>query len=106
MSTNLIMTRGDTFSVTLNLKDGDGNDVVRVPGDIVYFTVKKSTSTADIVTQKTLQYNESQLTINPDDTKEIDPGNYLYDIQLTKSTGEVYTLVKPSAFTVRADVTW
>lgn len=45
-----------------------------------------------------------KLVLNPDDTKDLDFGTYVYDIQLQKTTGEVYTFITKSYLTLTEEV--
>ena len=71
------ITRGDSGVFTLSVKQGDGD--YDYTNDTVKFTVKKNTNTDEILIQKTVQYN-SDVTILPEDTKNLPYGDYVYDV--------------------------
>ena len=107
--TDIYMIRGDNESLTISMEDAQGNAIPFEEGDTVYMTVKKSTATQEKVMQKTAtEFVDGKATfeIEPEDTKELSPYKYVYDIQLTKAEGEVRTLIKPSAFVVEPEVTY
>lgn len=105
--TNLSMIRGDTESIVVScIKD---NRPYIEDGDIIYFTVKKSVKTEEKLLQKIITIfkdDKALIEIEPQDTKELKYGKYVYDIQLTKFNGEVKTLVHPSNFEIEGEVTY
>ena len=44
------------------------------------------------------------LVLNPEDTKELEFGSYVYDIQLTKANGDVDTFITASKLKLTAEV--
>ena len=46
------------------------------------------------------------ITINPEDTEDLEFGCYVYDVQMTFASGSVKTLVKPAKFFVGGEVTY
>ena len=44
------------------------------------------------------------LTLDPSDTKRLEFGSYVYDIQLTRSTGEVDTFVTKGTLNLTEEV--
>lgn len=106
--TNLAMIRGDTESIAVTCSK-EGVNYFEA-GDTVYLTVKKSYSTDAKVLQKVQTVFTPEgvaiFDIDPADTKGIGFGNYAYDIQLTKLSGEVTTLVEHSILTILPEVTY
>lgn len=105
--TNLSMMRGDSDSLTVNCMDGD------IPrpfedGDIVGFTVRYGYDTQPPIIEKTattFRDGAAVFDFAPEETQELQPGKYIYDIQLTESNGRVTTIIEPSNFELRGDVT-
>ena len=107
--TNLSMIRGDSEAIKVSCRDESGADVPLVEGDIVYFTVKKSTYTEEKTLQKIVtEFTEgvALISIFPEDTRELKTGSYYYDIQLTRANGQVKTIIPPSKFTINEEVTY
>lgn len=107
--TDIYITRGDTQTIEVACVDVDGVAVSFSAGDTIYFTVKTSVETEDIVFQKvitTFTNGKALITITPADTKNLDFKNFAYDVQWTKADGSVYTLIKPSMFVVGSEVTY
>ena len=103
---NITMIRGDTveLDIIVNEIDAQGNITEYTPqeGDVLTFTVKKTTKTADVLIQK----NGVHIVILPEDTQNLDYKTYKYDVQLTMADGTVDTIIPPCDFIVEAEVTW
>ncbi len=106
--TNISMIRGDTEHITVKLAE-DGESVPFEEGDILYFTVKYNTSQEEKLLQKVItefEDGEAIIEIAPDDTKELPFRTYIYDMQLTRKDGTVTTIIPPSRFTIKGEVTY
>lgn len=107
--TNISMIRGDSEAIKVSCRNESGDDIPLAEGDIVYFTVKRSTSTEEKILQKIVtEFTEgvALITIFPKDTRELKTGVYYYDIQLNRADGQVKTIIPPSKFTINAEVTY
>lgn len=92
---NIELTKGDSKSITVIIKS-NGVKVPLVSGDIVYFSARQKPSQTTYDIQKTITSftnGEAIITLLSVDTN-IDTGTYLYDIQLSKANGEVFTIIK------------
>ena len=109
------LTRGDTGAFKFQRKDKNGNVIGTVPAAL-YFTVKKSFSTSEVVLQKTVSdmtLDESfywHFRLEPEDTEELEVGCYAFDIEVTDADpggGENYvqTIVK-GRLNLTAEATW
>ena len=110
MKTDIAMTRGDTKYFTVGIIDEAGEKIPFEVGDIVYITVKSDVNTNRITIQKIIEeFNldgEAEVLIEPEDTRLLQFKDYVYDVQYTKSNGEVITIIKPSKFTILPEVTY
>lgn len=107
--TNISMIRGDSQSITVSVKDKDGNKVPLITGDIIYLTVKYNVNTEEKVLQKVItQFEDGNaiIEITPNDTKDTPFKTYVYDIQLNRADGTVSTIIPPSNFTIGSEVTY
>ena len=107
--TNISMIRGDSEAIKVSCRDESGVDIPLVEGDIVYFTVKRSTYTEEKILQKIVtEFTDgvALITIFPEDTRELKPGAYYYDIQLNRANGQVKAIIPPSRFIINAEVTY
>ena len=106
---NITMIRGDTETIKVSCKDAQGVNVPLKDGDTLYFTVKTSISTEEKVMQKVItEFTDgiAYINISPDDTKSLSFRTYYYDIQLTRADGTVKTIIPPSKFTIKGEVTY
>lgn len=104
--TSITLTRGDTFKAQISITDKDGNPYEIQEGDSVRFAMKKGylDSDADVLLVINIPTDTLILTINPEDTKELPFGNYVYDIQLTTAAGEVDTFITKATLTLTEEV--
>lgn len=107
--TNISMIRGDSESFAVNAIDGDGVQLPFEFGDTIYFTVKDNVSTEEKRIQKvitTFVDGEASIEILPEDTKNLYVREYVYDIQWNKADGTVRTIILPSSFIIKGEVTY
>ena len=100
----IAITRGDTGIFRLDIQDTQGNNY-NYENDTVVFTVKENTKTTETLIKKTIS-PLSDVVIEPGDTKDLDYGDYVYDVQLTTTEGVVDTVIAPSVFRVLPEVTF
>lgn len=99
------LTRGDTARLTVPIINlANNGEYTMESGDILYFTVKKTAKDSDFLFQKSVTGSNS-IHIRPEDTADLSFGKYKYDVQLTTATGDVYTVIEPSAFEVMEEIT-
>lgn len=90
--------RGDTFILKFRLRDKAGNILVIGANDKLYLTCKESPNSTNVLFQKTigngieLDDDYYVVTIEPDDTTNLNYTTYGFDIELKTSTGIVSTL--------------
>lgn len=96
----ITLTRGDTCAFDVEIKTDSGQTYTPQEGDVITFTVKKDTKTADVIIQKT----GTTIVLNPIDTRKLKYGNYLYDVTLTTSSHAVYTIITPTEFIIAEEV--
>jgi len=105
----MIMVKGDSESITVTCRDASGMGKPFITGDKVYFTVKRSLNETTIILQKvvdTFTDGVASILIYPNETKGMDAGTYVYDIQITFADGTVNTVVKPNMFILEGEVTY
>ena len=99
----IYLTRGDSAYLAVNIKH-KGKDYIAQDGDVLTFSVKKDVDDEEYVIKKTF-YAGNAIVINPEDTKHRPFGKYVYDVQMTTSRGEVFTVVEPTLFYIKEEVT-
>ena len=87
---DIIHRRGDTGCLDVYLFMGDEPYELK-PGDTGKFSVKKHITSTEYIFQKTLT-EDGGFILEPSDTKDLKPGTYRYDVEITLATGEVVTI--------------
>lgn len=90
--TKITMTRGDTVRIQVAI-DIDGEEYTPQEGDVVRFAAKKAWTDEEPCILITIPNDTLILTIEPNDTKELEFGAYNYDLQITFANGDVATFV-------------
>lgn len=98
----ITITRGDTASFGITIKDASGTEYTPQAGDTVTFTVKKSTKSEEALIQKT----GVSIALEHEDTAELKYGIYAYDVQLEYANGNIDTFIGPADFVITEEVTW
>lgn len=99
------LTRGDTAYLQVPITNEITNsDYILSPDDVLKFTIKRSVNDTDPLVQKVL-YGANLFHIEPTDTKHLSFGKYLYDVELTTSNGDVYTVIVPTTFELMKEIT-
>lgn len=102
--TTITLTRGDTFKAQISIMDSNGEPYVPEEGDSVRFAMKSSYADSEPLLVKDIPIDTLKLILEPEDTKELKFGNYVYDIQLTKATGEVDTFITTAKIKITEEV--
>jgi len=112
MSTNLTTVRGDTFTRTIQFKDGNGA-AYDITLWTIWFTIKRDTADSDsdaIIQKKITAHSDptngtSTISLTAAETDVIDPGTYRYDIQVKKADGTIYSVIPTASITFTPDTT-
>ncbi len=102
--TTITLTRGDTFVAYISITDSNGEEYTPVEGDSIRFAMKSKYSDLNPLLVKDIPIDSLKLELEPDDTKNLPFGKYVYDIQLTKSTGEVDTFITKAIIKITEEV--
>lgn len=78
--------RGDTCPFSFKRRDKN-NDVITEPADKLYFTIKQSYQTDEVLIQKTIDdmsFDDGtyRFVIEPEDTNDMEYGIYVFDIEV------------------------
>lgn len=101
---NITLTRGDTFKAQIFIKDKEGNMYTPEIGDVIEFGVKKDYEDEKLLIKKEVPIDTMILRIDPEDTKSLAFGEYVYDMQLTKANGEVMTFITKARLVLSEEV--
>lgn len=96
------LTRGDTALLNVEIVNDEGEIYELEDGDICEFTVKKYTSSENVLIKKEVLNGE--IRISPEDTKNLEYGQYVYDVQVTMANGDVATVIPPTTFNILEEV--
>ena len=110
--TTIEMTRGDTLSVTISIIDAAGQPYTPDENDVIRFALKHADMTlgrkgykdVNPLINKTIPNDTLVLQLNPADTKTLDFGEYVYDIELTHAGGVVDTFIANERFIISPEV--
>lgn len=102
--TSITLTRGDSFAADIGIVQPDGEPYIPGEGDKIRFAMKQSIKDDVCLILKEIPIDTMRLVLDPEDTKDLPFGSYVYDIQLTKSTGEVDTFITKSNLTLTEEV--
>lgn len=100
----ITLTRGDTFSAKVSITNSDGTAYQPMIGDKIRFAMKKSVRDNDPILVKDIPVNTMMLVLEPNDTKQLEFRTYIYDLELTKATGEVDTFVTLAKIIITGEV--
>lgn len=99
----ITLTRGDTLKVLVGITNG-GEPYVPEQGDFVRFALKKFVTDDEPILIKSIPIDTMILELIPADTKNLEFGRYVYDIELTTSEGDVDTFIGPETFDITEEV--
>ena len=99
------LTRGDNADIQVIIKDLNGDTYELQEGDKLLFTIKRNCKTEDIIIQKDIT-TDQVISLMHTDTKDLDYGAYVFDVQCTLANGFVYTVIEPHPFILEKEVTF
>ena len=102
----IYLTRGDTLDLeVVILKLDEETRYVPRTGDKVRFALKKDYEDAKPLILKDIPIDTMRLHLDPEDTKDLDFGTYVYDIELTYGDdGTVDTFIPKAKFKLTEEV--
>ena len=99
---NIFLTRGDSASLKIKVKDIEGKDFIFTEDFKLVFSVKKNISDKYLTIQKEVQ-NSINIEIVPEDTKQLAFGEYYFDIEL-QMNNKIFTIITPHKFIICEEV--
>lgn len=98
----IVMIRGDTGTLNIALKL-DGTQYAISSTDKAAFSLKADFSATAYILQKSIP-TTGKIKFTHDDTNDLGAGSYVWDIQVTTASGDVFT-VGPGRMKILPDVT-
>ena len=106
--TTVTHTRGDTADllVTIRKENAEGEKEPYTPeeGDVVRFALSDHYDDETPLILKEIPIDTMVLHLDPEDTKELPFGDYVYDTQLTTVDGDVYTFIERAQWKLTEEV--
>ena len=108
---DISIVRGDTLRLSISgIRTAGGEEYILSDTDVIYLDVKKSAADKTAVFRKTVtaaDYSDGVLpvTILPDDTAGLAPGDYFFDVRLFMDEDNVYTIIPMSKLKIVRNVT-
>lgn len=99
----IMITRGDSGRARFVLYM-DGEVYEMNEGDQINFGVKADYEDADCLITKTYTENPFTLRLDPEDTKALPFGNYVWDLQFVSTDGYTKTVIAKKDFVVTEEV--
>lgn len=97
----LYLTRGDTAYINVALQDANGEALDGTAA--ITFSCKKNVEDENYAFQCFCNYPE-QIKIKPEQTKGLEYGKYLYDIQVAMDNGDIFTIATGSIY-IKEEIT-
>ena len=98
------LTRGDTARLKVPIiNETTGNEYTIANNDTLTMTLKKTTKDAEPIFKKVLVGLDT-FHIEPSDTKSLEFGKYVYDVELLTADGDNYTVIEPATFEILTEV--
>lgn len=101
-TSKIVLTKGDDASLYLAVSYVDGEEYKLKDDDSICMTVRKNANDEDVAIY--VEGHGDYFTFKPEDTKQLEPGLYVYDVQLTTGAGKIYTVVPTSVFELIQEV--
>lgn len=100
----IYLTRGDTAYLQVAITLDDGTVYTAHEGDTLTLSIKKEMNDTGYALQKVVAADEV-INILPENTRMLECGKYIYDVQLNTSLNEVFTIISPSGFYLKEEIT-
>lgn len=96
------LTKGDTATMFVEVFDLDKEPYEIQPTDVITLTIRKG-ATKPVALSKVAD-SDHYITINSDDTANMDAGLYVYQVELRSEGDYVYTIIPTSFFELTEDL--
>ena len=103
--TDIMLTRGNTAELLVLPQNEDGTPFFLEEGDKVLFTVKNRYD-KEMIQKEILpsaqneETGEITIILSPEDTINMNPQAYTYDVLLVTASGDAYTFIPRSVFEI------
>lgn len=101
--TTITLTRGDTFEALVSATKRDGTQYIPVEGDVIRFAMKENYDDPRPLLVKDIPIDTMMLTLEPQDTADLNFGKYVYDIAYDDLAAALKTLIDGKAAQATVD---
>lgn len=101
---HITLTRGDSFTCKVDIYDSSGAVYTPANDDVIRFAMKHTVNDRKPVITKVIPNSTLLLSLSPEDTKKLEFGDYIYDIQITLANGSIDTFIPEGKFTLAVEV--
>ena len=98
------ITKGDSGTLNVELKDSEGEVYVPQLGDRIIFRVANNAGTALFSKDADIDNESNLITFLPEDTKDLPTGQYRYEVELVTDAGDHYTVIEYSVFEIGKEI--
>ena len=98
------ITRGDTLETKVSIEMDNGEDYIPSEEDQIRFALKQDYDDEEPLIVKVIPYDTLILRLEAAETKELEVGRYVYDIELTTPDGFVDTFIDKQSLTITEEV--
>lgn len=103
---NIILTRGDSAYITVNVTDANGEQYILQQGDHIHMQVRTRPNDGQLLFESIINPGDDYIWhIVPSDTNDLEIGEYYWDAQIELSNGDIFTFIPPSIFEITNEVT-
>jgi hypothetical protein len=105
---NIYLTRGDSATLEVTIKDDEGNDWSPSAGDKVIFSMKRAAINPEPILTIEAAPGDTDIIIAPANTVDLTCGIYIYDIHVKLAGGDVYTVIADKSIEIgkEAHTSW
>ena len=106
--TNIMITRGDSAYISINILNGNGAPYNPLEGDEIHAQVRYTPTTGAVIFEAILEddgYGGVIWHILPENTATLSPGTYYWDAQLVMENGDTFSFIPVSQFVVTDEIT-
>lgn len=108
---DISIVRGDTLRLSISgIRTAGGEEYILSDSDVIFLDVKKSAADKAPIFRKSVTVADYidgclPITIYPEDTAGISPGDYFFDVRLFMDRDNIYTIIPMSKLKIVRNVT-
>lgn len=103
---NIRLTRGDSAALKLDIvretSDGQKTEYDMAAGDVIVMSARRQCDPGTVL--RIESRGKPELILKPEDTQNLHPEDYVYDVQITTTAGDVYTVIDDGRLTLTRGV--